>query len=166
MFGLSTIALKAIALALILAALAGIYAGWVSHQRDIGRAEVQAKWDADKLEKSKAALRIVENNTRVTGELQAKADKLRESKNAQIHSIELALAESLQRLRNRPERPPSSDGVPSNTSAGSGCTGASLYAADGEFLIREAARADKLRLRAETCESAYRAARDAQPVAK
>ena len=50
MFGLSTIAIKAIAAAAILAAVTAAYMGWVSHQRNVGRAEVRAEWaESDRL---------------------------------------------------------------------------------------------------------------------
>lgn len=57
-------------------------------------------------------------------------------------------------LRNRPSRP-ASGAVPTGTADPVGCTGAELYRPDGEFLAREAARADGLRLQLAACQAAY-----------
>lgn len=64
------------------------------------------------------------------------------------------LAVALERLRNRPKRPASGD-VPKSAGNDVACTGASLHAEDAEFSIREAARADGLRLQLETCKAKY-----------
>lgn len=61
-------------------------------------------------------------------------------------------------LRNRPERPASGGAVPAGAADPVGCTGASLYRSDGEFLAGEAARADELRTDLATCRAAYDAA--------
>ena len=132
------------------------YTGVVS-----GRAEVQASWDADKAQVAKETADSLARVAASATALQAKADKERGTLNAQIHSIDLERDELLRRLRARPARPEGTGGVPPNTGPGPSCTGASLYAPDGEFLAREAARGDAIRARLASCESAYKRAQDA-----
>ena len=67
------------------------------------------------------------------------------------------LAVALDSLRKRPARP-ASGAVPASGGNSLGCTGASLFAEDAEFLIRETARADSNRLQLEACRQAYDAA--------
>lgn len=57
-------------------------------------------------------------------------------------------------LQNRPARP-SGDAVPPSGPLVVGCTGAGLYRSDSEFLVREAARADRLRAELSRCQAAY-----------
>lgn len=55
---------------LIVAALIGcvvaVYMGWAHHERDIGRAEVQAKWDAERAKQTAAALAQSQRNAEET----------------------------------------------------------------------------------------------------
>lgn len=64
----------------------------------------------------------------------------REQKDEQIRNIERQLSNARKLLNDRKERPKDSE---QSAQAGSSCTGRELYKEDGEFLIREAARADK-----------------------
>jgi hypothetical protein len=143
---------------LTLALLAGV---WKIHHEGVraGRTEIQSLWNADKAqiaEQNKTKLKEANN---VTAALQKKLDTERGVLNARIHSIDLERSELLQRLRNRPTRTDQS----SNSSApiadagksAPSCTGAELYREDGEFLVREASRAEVLRAAIKTCESAY-----------
>jgi len=79
---------------------------------------------------------------------QIAVDQLRKEKNAQINSINNQLVNSINELRTRPSRSAS-------TSNGQNGTGATLYAEDAEFLIREAARADQIRTGLESCYKQY-----------
>lgn len=81
---------------------------------------------------------------------QAAADKIEKDKNEQIKAINARLADALVSLRNRPSRPQIE-----TTSVAACGTGATLYAEDGEFLIREAARADQIRSALEACYNQY-----------
>lgn len=81
---------------------------------------------------------------------QAAADQIEKEKNAQINAINARLADALISLRNRPSRPQTQ----ASSSAACG-TGATLYAEDGEFLIREAARADEIRSALQACYDQY-----------
>ena len=79
---------------------------------------------------------------------QADADKIRKDKDAQIKAINTQLVDAVSELRKRPSRT-------AETSNGKGCNGASLFAEDSEFLIREAARADEIRVGLEACYKQY-----------
>jgi hypothetical protein len=79
---------------------------------------------------------------------QADADKIRKEKDAQINTINNQLVDAISELRKRPGRT-------AETTAGACGTGATLFAEDAEFLIREAARADKIRVGLDTCYQQY-----------
>ena len=81
---------------------------------------------------------------------QAAADQIEKVKNEQIKAINAKLSDALVSLRNRPSRPQ----VETPNAAACG-TGATLYAEDGEFLIREAARADQIRSALQACYDQY-----------
>lgn len=73
--------------------------------------------------------------------LLSEQQKEREIRDEKINSLNTKLANANRMLLSRKERPKDS-GEPS--SIGSSCTGRELYRQDGEFLIGEAARADKV----------------------
>jgi len=79
---------------------------------------------------------------------QSDADKIRIEKDAQIKAINDQLVDAVSELRKRPSRT-------AETSNGKGCNGASLYAEDSEFLVREAARADEIRVALQACYNQY-----------
>ena len=79
---------------------------------------------------------------------QADADKIRIEKDAQIKAINDQLVDAISELRKRTSRT-------EKTSNGSNCNGSSLYAEDAEFLIREAARADEIRVGLQACYKQY-----------
>ena len=79
---------------------------------------------------------------------QAAADEIRKEKDAQIKAINNQLVDAISELRKRPSRS-------TETSTGQGCNGASLYAEDSEFLVREAARADEIRVALQACYKQY-----------
>ena len=81
---------------------------------------------------------------------QAAADEIRKEKDAQIKAINTQLVDAVSELRKRPSRT-------TETNAGQSCNGASLYAEDAEFLVREAARADEMRIGLQTCYKQYEA---------
>jgi Sec-independent protein translocase protein TatA len=87
------------------------------------------------------------------------ADKIRKEKDAKIASLNTRLGTALSSLSERPQRPPSSSqGAPASC-IGAGATGAQLSREDAEFLVREAARADSLRLALGQCYKQYDAIR-------
>lgn len=81
-------------------------------------------------------------------EYQAAADEIRKAKDAQINAINNQLADALVSLRSRPSRT-------AETVNGQNCNGTGLYAEDSEFLVREAARADQIRVALQACYNQY-----------
>lgn len=82
---------------------------------------------------------------------QADADKIRTEKDAQIKAINNQLVDAVSELRKRTSR--SSEA--SDGSIAKGCDGSKLYAEDAEFLIREASRADEIRVSLLSCYKQY-----------
>jgi len=76
------------------------------------------------------------------------ADKIRTEKDAQIKVINNQLVDAISSLRSRSSNP-------TKTINGQDCNGATLSAPDAEFLIREAARADQIRIGLEACYKQY-----------
>lgn len=74
-------------------------------------------------------------------QMQQEANKGQEQKDAKIKDIDARLSVALNELRKRPKR---TENNPQSSTASEACTGASLYSEDGEFLEREAARADRI----------------------
>ena len=83
---------------------------------------------------------------------QSDKDKIRIEKDAQIKAINNQLVDAVSELRKRPSRT-------AETPNGKGCNGASLFAEDSEFLVREAARADEIRVALQACYKQYEAIR-------
>ena len=81
-------------------------------------------------------------------EYQAAADNIRKAKDAQIKDINNQLVDAIGELRERPGRT-------TETSNGQGCNGTRLFAEDSEFLVREAARADEIRVALDACYQQY-----------
>jgi hypothetical protein len=79
---------------------------------------------------------------------QADADKIRTEKDAQIKAINNQLADTLVSLRSRTSRT-------AETSNGKNCNGTGLYVEDSEFLVREASRADEIRVALDSCYKQY-----------
>ncbi|CAB4151905.1 hypothetical protein UFOVP599_41 [uncultured Caudovirales phage] len=79
---------------------------------------------------------------------QSDADNIRKEKDAQIKAINGQLVDAVSELRKRTSRT-------EKASNGSNCNGSSLYAEDAEFLIREAARADEIRVGLQACYKQY-----------
>ena len=116
-------------------------AGWAvngwrlesKHQKEIAQAVTKAR---------ESEQRLVED-----------AERTRKNKDAEIKAINNRLELVTRELRQRPSRTDQS-----STTCTTG-TGASLYAEDGEFLIGEAARADRLREALKECYERYEALR-------
>lgn len=151
---------RIVGVAAILAGLAWGYHVWADHQREIGRVEVRTEWRADKLARAESTRLLLMAKAKTDGELQAAADIERKALNDQNRNIGRQLADSLERLRNRPERPEPADrvdGVPEVAGAGTagpgdgGCTGSGLFRSDSEFLTRIASSADRLRIALRSC---------------
>ena len=104
------------------------------------------KYEAYKLDAYKVAQAQAVHNKEVQS--QEDADKIRKEKDAQIRNINNQLADALIGLRQRPSRSESS-------SNGQGGTGLSLSSEDASFLVREASRADELRIALDACYKQY-----------
>jgi hypothetical protein len=81
---------------------------------------------------------------------QSDVDQIRKDKDAQIKVINNQLVDAVSELRKRPSRT-------AEAANGKSCNGTSLYAEDAEFLVREAARADEIRVGLEACYKQYEA---------
>jgi hypothetical protein len=79
---------------------------------------------------------------------QADADKIRTDKDAQIKVINTQLVDAISGLRSR-------SSSATKTINGQDCNGSTLSAPDAEFLIREAARADQIRIGLQACYQQY-----------
>jgi hypothetical protein len=79
---------------------------------------------------------------------QANADKIRKDKDAQIKVINTQLVDAISGLRSRTSSA-------TKTINGQDCNGQALSAPDAEFLIREAARADEIRVALGACYEQY-----------
>ena len=155
------LALRAIAVAAILAGLAWAYHQWADHQREIGRQEIRAQWQADRANIAEQSRLLVLARDRETARLQASVDKQRDIDHAAKRALDRRVAGLLDSLRDRPERPAADkggDGMPEvagSGAVGAGCTGAELHRQDAEFLVRESARADRLQAALRSCRDAY-----------
>ena len=79
---------------------------------------------------------------------QTDAEKIRTDKDAQIKVINTQLVDAISGLRSR-------SSSPTKTINGQDCNGQALSAPDAEFLIREAARADEIRVALGACYEQY-----------
>ena len=97
-----------------------------------------------------AQYRLTENTWKV------KAAQIVKDKDNEIQAIDAERDAALAKLRNRPRRPaPGTAQSPANGEAASGCTGARLFGDDASALIREAARADTIRVALNACYAQY-----------
>lgn len=89
------------------------------------------------------------------------ADKIRKEKDAKIASLNGRLSVAVDSLRQRPQRnSPSSSKDSAAPCSCQGATGAELSREDATVLVREAARADKLRSALEQCYQQYDSVRN------
>ena len=149
-------------LALTLVTLGILWATYSTGDKH-GAQRVQAQWDAQTIERQQTMKQETERREQAETQLQAEADKRIQEKEIEITRLNANIDRLLDQLRKRPRRP-SDAGVPKTPSLesnGPGCNGRELYREDGEFLAREAARADKLRLGLLECRDAYQAAQGA-----
>jgi uncharacterized protein HemX len=79
---------------------------------------------------------------------QADTDKIRTEKDAQLKDINNQLVDAIGQLRSR-------SSSATKTINGQDCNGATLSAPDADFLIREAARADEIRVGLQACYKQY-----------
>lgn len=149
------------ALALALAAsLAGNVASWakLSAERNAHQSFRLEIAQAEQLRSETARIAEAGNRAKERTQaetLQAITQKAADEKNR----ITADLRAALDSVRNRPQRPAAGGGaVPPGAADPVACTGAGLFRSDAEFLVRESARADGLRLQLSACQAAYNAA--------
>ena len=150
------------ALAVIIAAgIAGAY-GYMRGEES-GRLQVQSKWDAERAELEAIHARDQQIAREREKLMQQSADRLRQEKDIEIRNLNARSTALANSLRDRPSRTTNeSSAVSSATNvrpSAAVCTGAGLSKEDGEFLAREAARADELRASLKQCQSQYEAMR-------
>lgn len=93
-------------------------------------------------------------------EIRENADRSVQEKQNEIVKIAAARDAAIVSLQSRPARPATRPGaVPAVAATCQGATGAQLFRDDGEFLIREAERADRQRADLAQCYAQYDAAR-------
>jgi Tfp pilus assembly protein PilX len=129
----------------VLLALLGVQTMRLNHAH-MERAQLEAQ-HAEAARKAEADARATERKW------QDQANETTKAKDEQILNINARLADALGELRNRPSRP--AGDVPSTSSTCKGTTGAGIYAEDAAVVIREAARADRLRTALAACYSQY-----------
>lgn len=95
-----------------------------------------AKWNKKQQE-------LVHKNSETEKAILTGVLKLEEMKNEEIKNLNTTAADLRNRLRNRPSREHVTI-YRDNPTTESACTGAQLYKEDGEFLIGEAARAERV----------------------
>jgi hypothetical protein len=142
-----------------LVAICAAFTGGYWRGNEAGQAFVQQQWDQ---ERAKQMAEYAENQ-RIAREkeqaMQLAADNIRKEKDREIRNLNARAAALTNSLRDRSERPTTqTSALPSTTTNGStttGCTGKELYRPDGEFLAREAARADELRILLRQCYKQY-----------
>ena len=130
-----------------------------NHVYDKGAASVQVLWDKVEADrnaviadlKSKAALSELTMKTESDKQLRLLNDKNK--------TLTATVATITRELQSRPDRPSSSSadvsGSPTTPAGPTGATGQELYRPDAEFLIGEAARAEKLGNDLEYCINKY-----------
>jgi hypothetical protein len=145
-----------VALAVATAGGAGLYQG-----RELGMASVQQQWDKERAAQEAAYAQAQEEARAKEQALQANADAIRQEKDREIRNLNARATALVNSLRDRSERPStetSTVSIPTeNGSIATGCTGEKLYRPDGEFLAREAARGDELRILLKQCRDQYEA---------
>lgn len=132
-----------------------------NHIYDKGADSVQVKWDAVEAERSAVIADLQAKSDLATQAMKKESETQMRLLNEKNKSLNATVATITRELRNRPDRP-SGTNVPGNTTPEPTCTGSTgkeLYRADAEFLIGEAARAERLIILLESCKAQYNSVR-------
>lgn len=148
----------AIAAVIIVIACFGAYK--LGMQR--GEEKTQAKWDAERAAIALATQQAMQERIAAEEQLRRQADEQQKTYQQKITRLTADRDALLRSVRERPSRD-SGDDVPGTAAAGdrAGCTGAGLSREDAEFLVGEAARADRIAEQLSACVAQYEAAREA-----
>lgn len=134
---------------------------WVSYYKgnESGKAEIQQLWDNEKAEMLAKYVEEVDRAREKERNWQQTADTLRQEKEREVKNLTARATALSNSLRQRQDRATATTGNTSqDTQVGqtaAGCTGAELYREDGNVLVGEAARADKIRLALKQCYAQY-----------
>lgn len=148
----------AIAAVILVIACFGAYKRGLHH----GEAKIQAKWDAERAAIARATQQAMQERIAAEEQLRRQADEQQKTYQQKITRLTADRDALLRSVRERPSRDSGGD-VPGTAAAGdrAGCTGAGLSREDAEFLVGEAARADRIAEQLSACVAQYEAARDA-----
>ena len=156
--------IRAITALLIAAILAT--AGWAIHGFGLaaGRAEIQAKWDQQRITDAAANVQAAMQARAREQALQSTADKIRQEKTREIADLNRRHAALVDSLRHRPDRP--ADYLPATAQAAgtgpaAGCGADQLYREDAAMALGIARDADLVRIALRQCHAQYQAAGDA-----
>ena len=156
--------IRAITALLIAAILAT--AGWAIHGFGLaaGRAEIQAKWDQQRITDAAANVQAAMQARAREQALQSTADKIRQEKTREIADLNRRHAALVDSLRHRPDRP--ADYLPATAQAAgigpaTGCGADQLYREDAAMALGIARDADLVRIALRQCHAQYQAAADA-----
>lgn len=126
-----------------------------------GRAEVQAAWDAERIEWARVRAEALLKSRQREVALQATVDRLRGEHHEAIHRVTAERDALVRELRRRAARPagylPATDPAAGPEPAAS-CSADQLYREDAEGLVGIAADAELVRASLMECRGAYRAA--------
>lgn len=99
---LTPLLIRAAGAAIVLGMLGSGVAWWNHHEREIGRAEVQAKWDAEKLEQSRLDAESAQENQRLQAKWQTNSQEAQDAKDQAVSRARVArdaARTELERLR-------------------------------------------------------------------
>lgn len=146
---------KALVIAAVIACIGMVVHTYNERLRDEGRDEKQAQWTADNLRREREANVQREKNSREGFRRVEQQAAIEQRKTNEIASLSDRVAGLRGELRNRPERPTGSSGAAGNSAPAASCTGAQLYRGDADFLVGEAARAERVRIERDSCHDKY-----------
>lgn len=138
------------------AAGTGYYKG-----RQAGQAQVQAAWDAERLQQQEAHSKALRESIEKQQALQLGADQLRQEKDRETRELAARNTALVNSLRYRPERPATAAGTVSGAAqpGAGGCTPRELYRQDSEVVVGFAREADELAIALKQCYAQYEAVR-------
>ncbi len=151
--------------ALLIAAALAI-AGWAIHASglDAGRAEIQAKWNQQRIADTAATVQAAMQARTSEHAAQIAADRIRQEKTREIADLNRRHAALVDSLRHRTDRP--ADYLPAtaqaaDTGPAAGCGADQLFRQDAAVALGIARDADLVRIALQQCHAQYQAAADA-----
>ena len=126
------------------------------HKVIVNKAVTEAVAEIE-LNLSKENFKLKERSLNSQIALQESFDNIQKDKDAKIKTLNARVASLTRSLQERPNRPDSS-GISNDSrveESKPGSTGVGLYREDALFLVREAARADEIRIELQTCYKSY-----------